>query len=130
PARSSRFRAGFQSTGAPLRLFRVPGVLHHLAAGLIAFVAFLGAHLHVLIVGELFALLAAQSAGNAARFADERGEGTTARDDLSSGRADVGTVLAGGQRRHVLLFAVEQQMRAVVGARVARSLAIGTGLCA
>lgn len=103
-------------------------MLHHITARLFAFAAFLGAHFHVLIVRELFALLAALGACLGASLANIRSEWSATGHDLGRCDAKVCAILASGQRRHVLFLSCMQQVSTVRSAHVARALTIRTCL--
>src|SRR5947209_7319458 len=93
-------------------------VFEHLATGLFALAAFVGAHLHVLVVGERGARLAAAGAGLGARFTDQVGERPLACHDAGGGRAVRRAVLAGGEGFLVLLLAVSEHFGTVGGAGI------------
>ena len=101
----------------------VPVMLNHLAASFLAFAAFCGAALHVLVVGELFAFLAASGAGLGAGLADHHCERAAASDDLGGCGAEVGAVAASHQRREVVLLPLHQLVGAVRRAGIAFVLA-------
>ena len=102
-------------------------VLHHRLTRLLAFAAFLGTRLHVLVVGKLLARRATQVAGFRTALADQDGIRPTSRHDLGGGGTDSRTVLTGHQGRQVFLRAFMQHVGAVGGTRVARPLAVRAG---
>jgi hypothetical protein len=107
---------------------RMLGVRQHFLAGFLTLAAFLGAHLHVGVVGELLALLRTARACVDACLTDQRRERPLAGDDLRRGGAYVGAILAGGERRQMLVRAFVQLVGAVRGARVTSPLAIAASL--
>ncbi len=103
-------------------------MLGHFATCLLTAAAFLGAHFHVLVVREFFALLGTLSTGFGASLANKRGKRTAARNDLRRCDAEVCTILARCQRDRVVFLAVSQEMAAMRGTHVARPLAVRTCL--
>src|SRR5262249_24445250 len=102
----------------------VSRVLDHLAARLRARLALVGAALHVLVVRELAAGVAAGVARLGAGLADRDRHRPLARRDPRRGRADLRAIDAGAQRGHVVLLAVGDHVGTLAGARVAHALAV------
>jgi len=101
------------------------GAGQHLLASLLALATFLGAISHDFVFGELLALLRALLANVGASLADVDGIRAAPSHDARRRRAQIGAILATGQRFAVHSFAAAQHRRAVIGARIALSLAIG-----
>ena len=102
----------------------MPLMSNHVAAVLQALAAFFSTAGHMLIAFELLALGGALVASLCTGFADNVAERPMPGDNASRGRAGIGAVLAGLQRRHVLLLAVDQHVGTVEGTRVAFPLAV------
>jgi len=96
----------------------------HLAACLEALAALFGATRHVLVLFGFLAFSRALVAGLCTGFANDVAERPMPRNDAGGCGTRVGTILAGLQCQHVLLFAFHQLMRAVGCARVAFALAV------
>src|SRR5579871_4951758 len=101
----------------------------HLAAGLLALMAFFGTARHGLIAAPVpFALFGAACTGLGTRLTGQIGERPLPGNDLSRVRAHVGAILARHQRRQMMIRALRQQTGTMRGARTAFALTVGTGL--
>src|SRR6185437_655645 len=98
-------------------------VLEHFLAGFLAFAAFRGALLHVLVIRELLASLGALVANGGACLANIGRVGSAAGHDAGRGGTDVGAILATGQRELVFSIAFADERCAMHRARIASPLA-------
>jgi len=73
-------------------------LFRHFQASLLALVAFIGTHFHVLIPSELLALFPASSTRFCTRLTNESGKRPTPGNDLSGGGANARTVLTSHER--------------------------------
>src|SRR5262249_9095786 len=120
--------ANLPAPGPRRRFAAVADVLEHVAAGLLAPPALLGAFLHVLVLGKGLAGLAAAATGLGAGLADQVAERPLARHDARRRAAVGGAVLTGPQGRKVLLLALGEQVPAVSRAHVAGALTVAARL--